>query len=69
MKTAYNAMTDILSINETIEQLKSRNADNVPDLVLCNSVSLLSEYRKVLVEAMKHTEIQFGAEKDNPYID
>lgn len=57
--TAYGAMVAILDINETIEDLKSRNTDKQPDTVLCKTTGLLADYREVLISAMEHTEIKF----------
>ena len=65
MKTAYTAFAEILDINETIEALKEKNSDKIPDLALCEATELLEKYRDVLVETMKNTELQFGSLRDN----
>lgn len=68
IKTAYDATSAILDINETIEALKAKNADKTPDFALCKATDLLTDYRIILTDTLRHTELQFGAKTDN-YID
>lgn len=55
---ALQAMTTVLDINETIEQLKIRNSDAVPDLTLCKTVDLLEKYRQLLGLEMAETDLK-----------
>ena len=52
--TAFDAMNEILDINELIESIKAKNVDTVPDLVSCRSVDKLSNYRELLVDIMQN---------------
>ena len=54
---AHEAFVEILDINETIEGLKSRNTGNTVDGILCSAVTLLSNYRTVIDNELKNTEI------------
>ena len=56
--TAYDAMVSILDINESIEELRKRNAGDVPDLLCCKVALLLEEYRELLAREMKATSLQ-----------
>ena len=56
--TAYEAMSTLLDINETIEALKSRNTANAPDLELCKAVELLEGYRHLLALEMMETSLK-----------
>ena len=58
--TAYEAMADILNINEGVEYLKSKNTDSVPDKDICNIVDTLLRYRDILVECMVNTQLNIG---------
>lgn len=57
--TAYDAFTEILDINETIEALKDKNMGDQPDKALCRAVFLLAEYRSFLSEGMRSTILKF----------
>ena len=57
--TAYDAFTEILDINETIEGIKKKNMEKEPDRHLCKSVTLLCNYREILAEALRSTELKF----------
>lgn len=60
-KTAYDLMVAILDINETMEKLKERNTESVPDLDLCNANKLLLQYRDVCVDLLKQTVVVHGS--------
>ena len=55
--SAYEGMTTILDINETIEDLKNMNTDTVPNMVLCRAVDILTSCRTLLVAEMKATTL------------
>ena len=55
--TAYDAFVEILEINETIDALKEKNNDTVPDMVLCQSIRLLTSYRDLLGKALQKLSI------------
>lgn len=55
--SAYDAFTAVLDINETIDELKSRNNGKTPDFTLCRATTLLADYRGVLSELMRQTDI------------
>ena len=55
--TAFEAMSEILDINETVERLKDSNTGTQPDLNICQEVDLLVKYRELLVELLGKIEI------------
>lgn len=65
--TGYEAMTQILDVNETLEELKKINVGDGPDLFVCKIADLLDSYRTVLIQEMKNTELDCfrrGREED-----
>ena len=64
MMNAHEAMNAILDINETVEEMKSKNTDTTPDLLSCKAVELLIQYRELLVAEMKSTTLGVFANDD-----
>ena len=56
--TAYEAFLAVLDINETIEVLKQKNTGDACDPVLAVCTQLLTDYRTLLKEEMKSTELK-----------
>ena len=56
--TAYDAFTEVLDINETVDELKNRNVAKEPDQTLGKAVTLLTNYRSILAEALRNTELK-----------
>ena len=62
--TAYDAMLDILSINESIDAIKNRNTGDQPNLLDCTVVDLLTRYRTLLTEEMTATMLEVFRDED-----
>ena len=55
--SAYHAMLQILSVNETLETLKNRTMGEIPDPIDLKVMELMSEYRNLLCMCMEKTEL------------
>ena len=62
--TAYGGMIAILDINESIEAISARNTDNLPNLVDCKVINLLTQYRAWLISEMKSTTLKVIEHED-----
>lgn len=62
--TAYDAMLDILSINESLDAIKNRNTGDQPDLLDCTVIDLLARYRTLLAEEMAVTMLEVFRDED-----
>lgn len=67
MKTAYEAMLDILNTNETLESIKNRNMGDQPDLIDMRSIAMLENYRDLLIEEMKVSPLEVYAHDNQQY--
>ena len=67
MKTAYDAMLDILNTNETLESIKNRNMGDQPDLIDMRSIAMLENYRDLLIEEMKVSPLEVYAHDNQQY--
>lgn len=67
MKTAYEAMLDILNTNETLESIKNRNMGDQPDLIDMRSIAMLENYRDLLIEEMKVSPLEVYTHDNQQY--
>lgn len=56
--TGYDAMHDILDVNEILSELREKNIDRTPDLTSCKLNDLLVNYRELLIQELRATPLQ-----------
>lgn len=61
---AFDAMVDVLTINETVEKLKNKNTGDYPDKMISDLIRLLVHYRDVLTEEMSATTLKVFNHED-----
>ena len=59
--TAYDAFIEVMDINESIEALKEVNNEKEPNLAVCKITDLLMNYRDLLGDCLKNTEVNCGS--------
>lgn len=64
--TAKEAFEEVLTINELLEELKTTNNGDIPNLLTCKVCDLLTRYRGLLDVEMKRTTLEaFKENKDD----
>lgn len=58
--TAYDALVQVLNVNELVDDIKSVNTDNVANPTLCRITDTLVSYRGLLLDCMENTELNVG---------